>query len=305
VIHLSRRPMAARLSRGFTLIELLVVIAIIAILAAILFPVFAQAREKARQASCLSNQKQIALSALQYAQDYDETFPLSLRVSGASWNWLLYTPAPADWSSVFGPATQASSASVWPNSTESYTKSDGIFSCPSASDTDYSGYTGVPYDSLAAGKRLYSVAITYNGLMNSLPVAQMPNPAAAVMFWEGFGKSQTKGWSQVNPMLTCTGPASEACIYVPSRSGCSESVNGETSGWFGFDGSAWVHAKGMNFSFGDGHVKWQTIGAQIDPADTDWRRDPFTAYDAQGFPNAAWVDECHIYYFRPDRTGNE
>jgi len=60
---------------GFTLIELLVVIAIIAILAAILFPVFAQARAKARQASCLSNSKQLGLALYLYAQDYDETLP--------------------------------------------------------------------------------------------------------------------------------------------------------------------------------------------------------------------------------------
>lgn len=62
-------------NKGFTLIELLVVIAIIAILAAILFPVFAQAREKARTASCLNNQKQLGLAIMQYTQDYDETYP--------------------------------------------------------------------------------------------------------------------------------------------------------------------------------------------------------------------------------------
>ena len=64
-------------NRGFTLIELLVVIAIIAILAAILFPVFAKAREKARQGSCLSNEKQIGVALMQYVQDYDETYPQS------------------------------------------------------------------------------------------------------------------------------------------------------------------------------------------------------------------------------------
>jgi len=71
--------------RGFTLIELLVVIAIIAILAAILFPVFAQAREKARQISCISNEKQIGLGILQYVQDYDEYYPQANNTIGTQW----------------------------------------------------------------------------------------------------------------------------------------------------------------------------------------------------------------------------
>jgi prepilin-type N-terminal cleavage/methylation domain-containing protein len=73
--HSSRSDCRTRHHGGFTLIELLVVIAIIAILAAILFPVFARARENARRSSCQSNMKQIGLSLLQYVQDYDEVLP--------------------------------------------------------------------------------------------------------------------------------------------------------------------------------------------------------------------------------------
>jgi prepilin-type N-terminal cleavage/methylation domain-containing protein/prepilin-type processing-associated H-X9-DG protein len=100
---------------GFTLIELLVVIAIIAILAAILFPVFARAREKARQTSCLSNTKQLALGALMYAQDYDSVIP-----------------GPRDQNGV---TCSVHSGGMWASNIYPYVKNTQLFICPSR-DTD-------------------------------------------------------------------------------------------------------------------------------------------------------------------------
>jgi prepilin-type N-terminal cleavage/methylation domain-containing protein/prepilin-type processing-associated H-X9-DG protein len=117
---------------GFTLIELLVVIAIIAILAAILFPVFARARENARRASCQSNLKQIGLGILQYVQDYDERMPAS-SVSGSP---TLETGQPA---SLQG----GNYIHLWQHMIHPYIKSVQLFNCPSYSAFTYTGtYTG-------------------------------------------------------------------------------------------------------------------------------------------------------------------
>jgi len=106
-----------RKRRGFTLIELLVVIAIIAILAAILFPVFAKAREKARQTSCLNNIKQLATSSLMYAQDYDETF-------------FGNNNAPCTYTLPNG-TVSTSTNMLWMYQLYSYVKNVQIYSCPS------------------------------------------------------------------------------------------------------------------------------------------------------------------------------
>ncbi len=143
---MTRRHSSRRFDEGFTLIELLVVIAIIAILAAILFPVFARAREKARQASCSSNLKQIALGALMYAQDYDErTLP------GGNWDGKHY----------------------WQLNIYPYTKNEQIFACPSRGDN--------PFD--YHGQRLYRgyANPTHRGQM----LADIEVPAQTVMTGDG------------------------------------------------------------------------------------------------------------------------
>jgi prepilin-type N-terminal cleavage/methylation domain-containing protein/prepilin-type processing-associated H-X9-DG protein len=125
------------MQRGFTLIELLVVIAIIAILAAILFPVFARAREKARQTSCLNNVKQMALGMLMYAQDYDETFTPYRYGEGARW-----TDTPVvegfNYHSTYG------YSNTWPSFIYPYINNVQVFVCPSTNYTCYGVAYGLP-----------------------------------------------------------------------------------------------------------------------------------------------------------------
>jgi len=107
-------------AKGFTLIELLVVIAIIAILAAILFPVFARAREQARKASCQSNLKQIGLAVLMYLQDYDQVYPYGRNSYGGDEKVIRHT------------TTEYSVTGVWYTIFQPYTKSFQVFICPTA-----------------------------------------------------------------------------------------------------------------------------------------------------------------------------
>ena len=157
--HFKARHTAAkeRMRKGFTLIELLVVIAIIAILAAILFPVFARARENARRASCQSNLKQIGLGVMQYTQDYDERFPLA-------WN-------------VYGDATVRPYG--WADSLEPYLKSEQIFKCPSGTGTVSSNPTQAGYATYSYNMMLTNDA---NGTVNAgKSLAVLTQPTLTVM----------------------------------------------------------------------------------------------------------------------------
>ena len=126
------------MKRGFTLIELLVVIAIIAILAAILFPVFARAREKARQTSCLSNVKQIGLGFTMYFQDYDETVP-GARLNIDGWTGMV-TP---------------------------YVKNEQIFTCPSWNGTGAWINRGTLCGGCGTWTRVYWGGYTYSNMRNA------------------------------------------------------------------------------------------------------------------------------------------
>ncbi|HOM82910.1 MAG TPA: DUF1559 domain-containing protein [Armatimonadota bacterium] len=158
--HWSRRM-------GFTLIELLVVIAIIAILAAILFPVFARARENARKSTCQSNLKQMALAAMQYAQDYDETL-MRTNISPATnvyygWAWML----------------------------QPYVKNTEIFTCPSKPSAKWNG-SATTFSGFGYG--YFAIQNTNNNGGASLSeraLASIASPSDVIMFGDS---SATNNW---------------------------------------------------------------------------------------------------------------
>jgi prepilin-type N-terminal cleavage/methylation domain-containing protein/prepilin-type processing-associated H-X9-DG protein len=211
--------------RGFTLIELLVVIAIIAILAAILFPVFAQAREKAREAACLSNVKQLGLALQMYAQDYDETLPNHAQDTDK----FLAPNAPANWA----------------KGLQSYVKNTQVFSCPSAPLPP--GYKPVPPLNSYQGN---AVVLSYQGTA----LARIPNPADIVFVQENFF-NWTVIWNRP-AQVKLNPPGFQYWHLVDCRAqfagpptlpdGCAEQYNSR-------------HFSGGNIVFADGHAKYKNF----------------------------------------------
>ncbi len=218
-----------RESRAFTLIELLVVIAIIAILAAILFPVFAKAREKARQTSCLSSAKQLGLSALQYAQDYDELFPLSYQ----------------DVTSGAGSAAQI--PLTWPNRLQPYIKSEQLYACPSDGRAPHVDFPGCrPIQQSYAWNRFAGIDIPAWGYFNTLSLGQSAAPSQMVLLADDSSDWLAAGYG--------------ARFNTLDSPDWFEALHREV-----FAGR---HNAGDNLLFVDGHVKWVNTSSLTDGATT-------------------------------------
>jgi len=268
--------------RGFTLIELLVVIAIIAILAAILFPVFAQAREKARASTCLSNEKQLTLGVMQYVQDYDECMPLSE----------FYTPSTGLWSgasvttpsSVFGHTPTRDC--FWSNSIQPYLKNTQVMLCPSAA-RERSDVFGVT----RAAALGYAYSVTYNGYLNQWPIAGSPAPAGVILFSEGLGKANMPRYANAFPLTINSGGVWEGIFKADDGGAHCAQPYGYS---FNYDSSWWVHGQGSNYGYIDGHCKFV-----VNPGASS----PWASLDANGLPLTLWVDSvasshgCNWYYF--------
>lgn len=213
-------------TRAFTLIELLVVIAIIAILAAILFPVFARARENARRASCQSNLKQLGIAAAQYTQDYDERLVPNYIVVDSGMPSSQYPLGV--WSTGFW---------YWPQILEPYHKSKQVFVCPSSSiqskDTPYYGQYGINY------------APTIQPVQVS--IAQIDSPATMYLMMDAGSYAMHPAWAK---------DAIGGYWYLPGGGEGGATNSGPVGSDYATDFKNGRHFGGVNMAFADGHVKW-------------------------------------------------
>ena len=259
-------PNARRARTGaFTLIELLVVIAIIAILAAILFPVFAKARAKARQTSCLSNMKQMGLAMMQYVQDYDETLPFKRYMedgSGFPWNFDTQNRS-RSWKDLIYPYVKNGGRGVGQSAPGTGTKfttegDGGVFQCPDnvAAWTAYSnwwGGTAGPGDETTRFPRSYAVnnyaGFNEIGRINNTDQGIWPSPndgtngPGAIAFLETPASTIMIAESRL-PQIDCS------AWWLAYR--CNPDGSWGSSQYSVIKG----HGGGFtNFSFFDGHVK--------------------------------------------------
>jgi prepilin-type N-terminal cleavage/methylation domain-containing protein/prepilin-type processing-associated H-X9-DG protein len=245
---------------GFTLIELLVVIAIIAILAAILFPVFGRARENARRASCTSNLRQMGLAVLQYVQDYDEYYPANFDL--VTWNECQALPG-----GCWYPATNGGwgGMSMMPQMLFPYHKSIQVFTCPSGDtedNPDPSGATG------PINQHPYALHYGANYNLHPWPKSWGPDPIKLSQVNSPsriFSYMDAGNWVVDCQSFYACGDGYPYFWYIPGVGDAlnrdytpltSPALNSDT--WVKNDFRHGRHFGGINICFADGHVKWMS-----------------------------------------------
>jgi len=221
---------------AFTLIELLVVIAIIAILAAILFPVFARARESARRASCLSNLKQIGLGIMMYVQDYDEKYPAANITIGQTPPNGYYWASGTSW--------------FWQQVVYPYTKDINIFRCPSATLQQADAAGGPQYYAYNYGANMMIMrdGRYFQGGQYGSPTPKPPVAMAAINSASTTYLVMDAGYYRMDPPHIVT--SASGWGWLPGGGAA-----GDTGYYRGVEPNG-RHFDGVNLAYADGHAKW-------------------------------------------------